>query len=223
MKSWPRPEEIINCDPGYIMIGGIRIHDSHHIGTVTLEKAYAESSDVGAVKMALRLGPERFYKHIQDYGFGQLTNIELPGETRGLVRNPDTMGGLFDWLHGDRTGDWSHAAAGGLHDVVDCQRRHLFVAAHRCRSHAAQPGIPAHRVSSPGAAPRHLLLHGCDHAPADRRGGAGGYGAPRHSGRLHLGGKDRHRGEGRSAYPRLFEDGLCMPALWALPRSTIPR
>ncbi len=83
-----RPEEVINCDPGYIMVGGIRIRDSHHIGTVTLEKAYAESSDVGAVKMALRLGPERFYKHMQLYGFGQLTNVELPGETRGLVRNP---------------------------------------------------------------------------------------------------------------------------------------
>ena len=43
---------------------------------------------MGAVKMALRLGPERFYKHMQLYGFGQLTNVELPGETRGLVRNP---------------------------------------------------------------------------------------------------------------------------------------
>jgi cell division protein FtsI (penicillin-binding protein 3) len=83
-----RPEEVINCDPGYIMVGGISIRDSHHIGTVTLEKAYAESSDVGAVKMALRLGPERFYKHIQEFGFGQLTGVELPGETRGLVRKP---------------------------------------------------------------------------------------------------------------------------------------
>ncbi|MDR3763636.1 MAG: penicillin-binding protein [Acidobacteriota bacterium] len=83
-----RPEEIINCDPGYVLIGGIKIHDSHHIGTVTLEKAYAESSDVGAVRMALRLGPERFYKHMQAFGFGQSTNIELPGETRGLVRPP---------------------------------------------------------------------------------------------------------------------------------------
>jgi cell division protein FtsI (penicillin-binding protein 3) len=84
-----RPEEIINCDPGYIVVGGIKIRDSHHIGTVTLERAYAESSDVGSVKMALRLGPERFYRHIQSYGFGQLTNIELPGETRGLVRSPN--------------------------------------------------------------------------------------------------------------------------------------
>jgi cell division protein FtsI (penicillin-binding protein 3) len=84
-----RPEEIINCDPGYIIVGGIRIRDSHHIGTVTLERAYAESSDVGAVKMALRLGPDRFYKHMQEYGFGQLTNVELPGETRGLLRKPN--------------------------------------------------------------------------------------------------------------------------------------
>ena len=83
-----KPEEVITCDPGFIVVGGIRIRDAHHIGTVTLEKAYAQSSDVGAVKMALRLGPDRFYKHIQDYGFGQLTNVELPGETRGLVRKP---------------------------------------------------------------------------------------------------------------------------------------
>jgi len=83
------PEEIINCDPGYVMIGGIKIRDSHHIGTVTMERAYAESSDVGAVRLALRLGPERFYRHIQNYGFGQQTNIELPGETRGLVRRPE--------------------------------------------------------------------------------------------------------------------------------------
>lgn len=83
-----RPEEIIDCDPGYVLIGGIKIHDSHHIGTVSLERAYAESSDVAAVRMAQRLGQERFYKHILDFGFGQLTNIELPGETRGLVRTP---------------------------------------------------------------------------------------------------------------------------------------
>ena len=83
-----RPEDIVDCDPGYIVIGGIRIHDDGHVGTVTLEKAYAVSSDVAAVKMALRQGPERFYQYIQSYGFGQLTHVELPGETRGLVRNP---------------------------------------------------------------------------------------------------------------------------------------
>jgi cell division protein FtsI (penicillin-binding protein 3) len=46
----------------------------------------AESSDVGAIKVALRLGDERFYKYIRAFGFGQQTGIELPGETRGLTK-----------------------------------------------------------------------------------------------------------------------------------------
>ncbi len=81
-----RLDEVINCDPGYIMVGGIKIRDAHHIGTVDVEHAYAESSDVGAVKMGLRLGPERLLKYIRNFGFGQPTGIELPGETRGLVK-----------------------------------------------------------------------------------------------------------------------------------------
>ena len=81
-----RLDEVVNCDPGFIVVGGIRIRDAHHIGTVTVEHAYAESSDVAAVKMGLRLGPERLLKHIRDFGFGQQTGIELPGETRGLVK-----------------------------------------------------------------------------------------------------------------------------------------
>ena len=83
-----RPDEIVSCDPGFIVVGGIRIRDAHHVGVVPVAKAYAESSDVAAVKMGLRLGPDKFYKHIKEYGFGQQTGIELPGETRGLVKSP---------------------------------------------------------------------------------------------------------------------------------------
>lgn len=82
------PEEVMSCDPGYIQVGSIKIHDSHHVGVVSVERAFAESSDVGAVKMALRLGPARFYQYIRAYGFGEPTGIELPGETRGLIKAP---------------------------------------------------------------------------------------------------------------------------------------
>ncbi len=81
-----RIDEVISCDPGFIVVGGIKIRDAHHIGTVTVEHAYAESSDVGAVKMGLRLGPDRLLKYVHAFGFGQQTGIELPGETRGLVK-----------------------------------------------------------------------------------------------------------------------------------------
>jgi cell division protein FtsI (penicillin-binding protein 3) len=47
----------------------------------------AESSDVGSIKIALRLGEDRFYKYIRAFGFGQQTGIELPGETRGMTKS----------------------------------------------------------------------------------------------------------------------------------------
>ena len=84
-----KTDEIIDCNPGFIYVGGIRIRDAHHVGVVPLEKAYAESSDVAAVKMGLRLGPDRFYNYIRNYGFGQQTGIELPGETKGLIKPPN--------------------------------------------------------------------------------------------------------------------------------------
>jgi cell division protein FtsI (penicillin-binding protein 3) len=46
----------------------------------------SKPSDVGAIKVALRLGDERFYKYIRAFGFGEQTGIELPGETRGLTK-----------------------------------------------------------------------------------------------------------------------------------------
>ena len=51
-----------------------------------MSKVLALSSDVGAIKIALRLGDDRFYKYIRAFGFGQQTGIELPGETRGLTK-----------------------------------------------------------------------------------------------------------------------------------------
>ena len=88
-----KPEEMVSCDPGFIVVGGIRIRDAHHVGVVPVAKAYAESSDVAAVKMGLRLGPDKFYKHIKEFGFGQQTGIELPGETRGLIKPPARWSG----------------------------------------------------------------------------------------------------------------------------------
>ena len=71
---------------GSIVINGMRIRDSKPHGLLTVAGILAESSDVGAIKIALRLGEERFYKYIRAFGFGQHTGIELPGETRGLSK-----------------------------------------------------------------------------------------------------------------------------------------
>jgi cell division protein FtsI (penicillin-binding protein 3) len=80
------PNEVFDCQMGSIVINGMRIRDSKPHGLLSVAGILAESSDVGAIKIALRLGEERFYKYIRAFGFGQHTGIELPGETRGLSK-----------------------------------------------------------------------------------------------------------------------------------------
>jgi cell division protein FtsI (penicillin-binding protein 3) len=80
------PNEPFDCQMGSIVYNGMRIRDSKPHGVLPVWGVLAESSDVGSIKIALRLGEERFYKYIRAYGFGQQTGIELPGETRGLTK-----------------------------------------------------------------------------------------------------------------------------------------
>ena len=80
------PNEVFDCQMGSIVYNGMRIRDSRPHGLLPVWGVLAESSDVGAIKIALRLGEDRFYKYIRAFGFGQQTGIELPGETRGLTK-----------------------------------------------------------------------------------------------------------------------------------------
>jgi cell division protein FtsI (penicillin-binding protein 3) len=82
------PNEVFDCQMGSIVYNGMRIRDSKPHGLLPVWGVLAESSDVGSIKIALRLGEDRFYKYIRAYGFGQQTGIELPGETRGLTKPP---------------------------------------------------------------------------------------------------------------------------------------
>src|SRR5436190_4482005 len=81
-----RPDELFDCQMGSIVFNGMRIHDSRPHGLLTVSDVLAESSDVGSIKIGLRLGEDRFYKYIRGFGFGQQTGIELPGETRGMTK-----------------------------------------------------------------------------------------------------------------------------------------
>jgi cell division protein FtsI (penicillin-binding protein 3) len=83
------PQEVFDCQMGSIVINGMRIHDSKPHGLLPVSDILADSSDVGAIKIGMRLGDDRFYKYIRGFGFGQQTGIELPGETRGLSKPPN--------------------------------------------------------------------------------------------------------------------------------------
>jgi cell division protein FtsI (penicillin-binding protein 3) len=89
-----KPDDMIDCQGGAITFNGRTIHDdkSDHYGVITVHEALEHSSDVAAVKLALRMGPDRFYQYIRNFGFGSRSGVELHGETRGLLRPPPKWG-----------------------------------------------------------------------------------------------------------------------------------
>ncbi|WP_260737396.1 penicillin-binding transpeptidase domain-containing protein [Tunturiibacter lichenicola] len=89
-----QPTDLVDCQNGAMTMYGRTLHDDHsdHFGVVTVQYALEHSSDVGAAKMALKLGPNKFYSYMRGFGFGDRSGIELPSETRGLLRAPKKWG-----------------------------------------------------------------------------------------------------------------------------------
>jgi cell division protein FtsI (penicillin-binding protein 3) len=87
-----RPDEVFNCENGAVTVAGHLIHDHKKYGLLTVEEILANSSDVGAIKIALRLGSQRFYDYIRAFGFGTPTGVDLPAESRGLLRRLEHWG-----------------------------------------------------------------------------------------------------------------------------------
>jgi cell division protein FtsI (penicillin-binding protein 3) len=79
-------DELIDCQMGSIYIAGHRIRDHKAFGLLTVSQVLSNSSDVGAIKVGLRLGGPKFYDYIRSFGFGQPTGVDLPGESRGMLR-----------------------------------------------------------------------------------------------------------------------------------------
>jgi cell division protein FtsI (penicillin-binding protein 3) len=93
------PEELVDCQEGSIVVAGRLIHDHKPFGILSVREVLAQSSDVGTIKIALKLGAPKFYDTMRDFGIGQLTGVELPGENRGLLRplenwTPSSIGSL---------------------------------------------------------------------------------------------------------------------------------
>jgi len=88
------PDDKIDCQGGSMALPGRVIHDDKgdHFGVITIHEALEHSSDVAAVKLVQKIGQEKFYDYIRNFGFGQRTGTELPGETRGILRPVNRWG-----------------------------------------------------------------------------------------------------------------------------------
>ncbi len=80
--------------PGHVMVYNHRVRDIKAHGDITLRNIIADSCNVGTIKLAQRLGEERLYKYIRDFGIGQNTGSGIDGEEMGLLRRPQNWSAL---------------------------------------------------------------------------------------------------------------------------------
>src|SRR5438105_2918818 len=85
------PSQIIDCGDAAIQIGNTVIHEhgGNRYGLISFEDVMVHSSNVGAVRVGLAVGANRFYDYVRRFGFVERTGLQLPGETAGLVRRTD--------------------------------------------------------------------------------------------------------------------------------------
>ena len=85
------PDDPINCSPGYITFGTRMIRDTHEYGVLPFIDVVAKSSNVGAIRVGMKLGPERLVRYINRFGFGQTIAPDFRGENPGMVWNSERM------------------------------------------------------------------------------------------------------------------------------------
>lgn len=86
--------EKIDCMGGHWRFDKtLTINDTHNHGILSFEEVLWQSSNVGAAKIGLRLDPAVHYRYLRDFGFGQQTGLNFPGETSGSMMAPDRWSG----------------------------------------------------------------------------------------------------------------------------------
>jgi len=83
-----RPDSSIFCENGLWNFGGTALHDHRSFSYLSVREILIKSSNIGAAKLGLSVGEQKFYEYIRRFGFGERTGIEQPGEINGLIRSP---------------------------------------------------------------------------------------------------------------------------------------
>lgn len=86
--------DVIFCENGAFRVGRHTLHDVHPYGNLSTVEVIRKSSNIGAVKIAMRLGEEKLYNGIRRFGFGSPTGISLPGEVGGMLHPLSQWSGL---------------------------------------------------------------------------------------------------------------------------------
>ena len=114
------PDDLIDVSRGAIDFPGRPpIRDDHPLGVIDFRTVIAKSSNVGAIKVGLRVGGERFLEYMQRFGFGRRTSPDFPGENAGLLWTPKNDSSLASMLIGYEIGVTPIQMASALSSVAN--------------------------------------------------------------------------------------------------------
>jgi cell division protein FtsI (penicillin-binding protein 3) len=85
------PTDMIDASGGSIRFDSRVINDTHDYGVLSFTDVLVKSSNVGAIKVGMKIGPERLGLYINRFGFGRRTSADFPGENPGIVWNPSKL------------------------------------------------------------------------------------------------------------------------------------
>ncbi len=80
-----KPSSIIFCENGKWKFEDVEIRDTHKHGWLSVSRIVRYSSNIGAAKIALKLGAQKVYAYFHKVGFGVPTGLPLPGEAKGFL------------------------------------------------------------------------------------------------------------------------------------------
>lgn len=86
------PGTMIFGEHGQMAVANTMIHDHEKSGWMTFAQMIQRSSNIGAAKVGMALGGWRLYDYLKEFGFGEKSDIDLPGEVSGLLRGPREWG-----------------------------------------------------------------------------------------------------------------------------------
>jgi cell division protein FtsI/penicillin-binding protein 2 len=78
--------DMFDCENGHFPFAGRVLHDHEPYGALSVEQIITKSSNIGAAKVGIKMGEDRLYSYISNYGFGARTGLPLPGEVVGISR-----------------------------------------------------------------------------------------------------------------------------------------
>jgi cell division protein FtsI (penicillin-binding protein 3) len=89
-----RLSDVIFCENGAYPVPGGTLHDSSSHGNLTFQQVVEKSSNIGMAKVGQKMGQDRLYKYLTEFGFGKKTDIMFPGEVAGILYPPKRWSGM---------------------------------------------------------------------------------------------------------------------------------